>query len=98
MATDRSEELMRALQEKGYPDDFCKELAYRQLNTDYTATRMLGHLYRHSEASRIEDVVDEMLAILYDRNALIQKHEAEQAQAKISEIYRYGLNEQETNE
>ena len=91
MATDRSEELMRALQEKGYPDDFCKELAYRQLNTDYTATRMLGYLYRHSEASRIEDVVDEMLA-------LIQKHEAEQAQAKISEIYRYGLNEQETNE
>ena len=85
-------------QEKGYPDDFCKELAYRQLNTDYTATRMLGYLYRHSEASRIEDVVDEMLAILYDRNALIQKHEAEQAQAKISEIYRYGLNEQETNE
>lgn len=98
MATDRSEELMRALQEKGYPDDFCKELAYRQLNTDYTATRMLGYLYQHSEASRIEDVVDEMLAILYDRNALIQKHEAEQAQAKISEIYRYGLNEQETNE
>ena len=98
MATDRSEELMRALQEKGSPDDFCKELAYRQLNTDYTATRMLGYLYRHSEASRIEDVVDEMLAILYDRNALIQKHEAEQAQAKISEIYRYGLNEQETNE
>ena len=47
MATDRSEELMRALQEKGYPDDFCKELAYRQLNTDYTATRMLGYLYRH---------------------------------------------------
>lgn len=92
MATDRSEELMRALQEKGYPDDFCKELAYRP------ATRMLGYLYRHSEASRIEDVVDEMLAILYDRNALIQKHEAEQAQAKISEIYRYGLNEQETNE
>lgn len=92
MGTDRSKELLRALQEKGYPDDFCKELAYRQLNTDYTATRMLGYLYRHLEAPRIEDVVDEMLAILYDRNALIQKHEAEQAQAKISEIYRYGLN------
>ena len=98
MATDRSEELLRALQEKGYPNDFCKEVAYKQLNTDYTATRMLGYLYRNSEAPRIEDVVDEMLAILYDRNALIQKHEAEQAQEKISEIYRYGLNEQETNE
>lgn len=90
MATDRSEELFRALKSKGFPDDFCKELTYRQLNTDYTVTRMLGYLYRQSE-SRIEDVVDEMLAILSDRNSLIQKHEMEQAQAVISEVYRNGL-------
>ncbi len=62
MASSRSKELYQALQAKGYPDDFCRELAYRQLNTDYTATRMLGYLYRISEL-RIEDVVDEMLAI-----------------------------------
>lgn len=42
------------------------------MNTDYTATRMLGYLYRISEP-RPEDVVDEMLAILSDRNAIIQK-------------------------
>lgn len=72
MATDRSDELYRALKSKGYADDFCKELAYRQLNTDYTATRMLGYLYRTSEP-RIEDVVDEMLAILTDRDSLVKE-------------------------
>lgn len=90
MAADRSEELFRALQSKGYPNDFCRELAYKQLNTDYTATRMLGYLYRISEP-RIEDVVDEMLAILSDRDRLVEKHQVEDAQAKLNEVYRYGL-------
>lgn len=90
MATDKSEELFLALKSKGFRDDFCMELAYRQLNTDYTATRMLGYLYRQTEP-RIEDVVDEMLAILSDRNSLIQKHEMEEAQAVINEVYRNGL-------
>ena len=90
MASSRSKELYRVLKAKGYPDDFCRELAYRQLNTDYTATRMLGYLYRISEL-RIEDVVDEMLAIQSDRNAIIQKKELEQAQATINRMYREGL-------
>ena len=90
MATDRSEELMRALQEKGYPDDFCKELAYRQLNTDYTATRMLGYLYRVTDP-RIEDLIDEMRAILSDRDQIIRKKEMERAQAVINDIYKNGL-------
>ena len=74
MATDRSNELYHVLKEKGYPEDFCREIAYRQMNTDYTATRMLGYLYRIS-SPRPEDVVDEMLAILSDRNAIMQKKE-----------------------
>ena len=90
MASSRSKELYQALKDKGYPDDFCRELAYRQLNTDYTATRMLGYLYRISEP-RIEDVVDEMLAIQSDRNAIIQKNELEQAQAAINRMYRERL-------
>ena len=90
MASSRSKELYQALKDKGYPDDFCRELAYRQLNTDYTATRMLGYLYRISEP-RIEDVVDEMLAIQSDRNAIIRKKELEQAQAAINRMYREGL-------
>ena len=49
MAESRQDELYDALQLKGYPEDFCREIAYRQMNTDYTATRMLGYLYRISE-------------------------------------------------
>lgn len=90
MAEKRCDQLYRALLEKGYPEEFCKEIAYRQLTTDFTATRMLGYLYRVS-SPRIEDVVDEMLAILSDRNAIIQKKEMEHAQAKINRIYREGL-------
>ena len=49
-----------------------------------------SYLYRISEL-RIEDVVDEMLAIQSDRNAIIQKKELEQAQAAINRMYREGL-------
>lgn len=90
MAESRTEELYRVMREKGYPDDFCKEIAYKHMNTDYTATRMLGYLYRISEP-RLEDIVDEMLAILSDRNAIIQKKELEHAQATINRIYNEGL-------
>ena len=46
MPETRNDELYRALKHNGYPDDFCREIAYRQMNTDFTATRMLGYLYR----------------------------------------------------
>ena len=60
------------------------------MNTDYTATRMLGYLYRVS-SPRVEDLVDEMLAILSDRQQIIQKKEMEQAQAVMNDVYRNGL-------
>ena len=90
MSESRTDELYHALKEKGYPDALCREIAYKYLNTDYTATRMLGYLYRVS-APRVEDVVDEMLAILSDRDAIIQKKELEHAQATINSVYRKGL-------
>lgn len=90
MASDRTDELYRLLLDKGYPKEFCAEIAYKNLNTDYTATRMIGYLYRIS-TPRIEDLVDEMLAILSDRDAIIRKKESEHAQAVVSDIYRNGL-------
>lgn len=62
MATEKSQELFRALCENGTPKDLSKEIAYKQMNTDYTATRIIGYLYGRSQL-RVEDVVDEMLAI-----------------------------------
>ena len=87
MASERTDELYKVLLDRGYPKEFCAEIAYKNMNTDYTATRMLGYLYRVSNP-RIEDLVDEMLAILSDRDAIIQKKEMEHAQAVINEIYR----------
>ena len=60
------------------------------MNTDYTATRMLGYLYRVTDP-RIEDLIDEMLAILSDRDQIIRKKEMERAQAVINDIYKNGL-------
>lgn len=90
MALERTEELYRLLVERGYPEELCAEITYKHMNTDYTATRMLGYLYRVSNP-KIKDLVDEMLAILSDRDQLVQKKELERAQAVINEIYRNGL-------
>ena len=88
MAAERIDELYKVLLDKGYPKELCAEIAYKHMNTDYTATRMLG--YRISQP-RVEDLIDEMLAILSDREQIIQKKESERAQAVISDIYRNGL-------
>ena len=90
MGAERTDELYKVLLTKGYPKELCAEIAYKNLNTDYTATRMLGYLYRYTEP-RLEDVIDEMIAILSDREEIIKKKEMEQAQAVINEIYRNGL-------
>lgn len=90
MASERTDELYKVLLSKGYPKEFCAEISYKHMNTDYTATRMLGYLYRVSNP-RIEDLVDEMLAILSDREEIIRKKEMEHAQSVINEIYRNGL-------
>ena len=72
MGTERTDELYKVLLTKGYPKELCAGIAYKNLNTDYTATRMLGYLYRYTEP-RLEDVIDEMIAILSDREEIIKK-------------------------
>ena len=88
--TEISMQLYHMMIERGYPENLC-DLVTRNLNTDYTATRMIGYLSHYSNLPDVE-VVDEMLAILSDRNAIMCKKEAEQAQAKINELYRFGLD------
>ena len=63
MGSERTDELYKLLLIKGYPKELCSEIAYNILNADYTATRMLVYLYRYTEP-RMEDVIDEMIAIL----------------------------------
>ena len=83
--TDKSMQLYRMLQERGYAEDLCV-LISKNLNTDFTAKRMIGYLSHYKNLPETE-VVDEMLAILSDRNAIMQKKQMEQTQAKINEWY-----------
>jgi hypothetical protein len=48
---------------------------------------MMGYLAK-SDVLPLEEVADEMLAILSDRDRIMQKHQTEYAQAKINEMYR----------
>ena len=83
--TEKSMQLYRMLQKRGYPEDFC-DLISKNLNTDFTASRMIGYLSRYSNLPVVE-IVDEMLAILSDRDAIISKKKMEYNQAKINEWY-----------
>lgn len=86
----KSDLLYEMLLEKGFEESYCKALVTKYLTTEYTQTRMLGYLYRYSSPS-IEEVTDEMLAILSDREEIRKKHEMEYAQSKINELYQNGL-------
>lgn len=94
--TEKSNELYEALLAKGFPEEFCKELTYKYLNTDYTAGRMIGYLNKMPKL-RIEDCVDEMLAILSDRDRFVEKHRMLEAQAVMNDVYRNGLGIDDDN-
>ncbi len=83
-------QLYSLLQKRGFEPRFC-ELISKEMCTDWTATRMLGYL-RAVPNARQEDVVDEMLAIMSDRDRIRQKHEMEYYQSRINEIYNSGLD------
>ncbi|MDO4188171.1 MAG: hypothetical protein Q4D29_04200 [Lachnospiraceae bacterium] len=91
MATEKSQELMEELLKKGYPEEFCREVTYKYMNTDFTAGRMIGYLKKMPKL-RIEDCVDEMLAIISDRDRIVEKHRMLEAQAVMNEVYRNGIS------
>ena len=76
--TELSMQLYRMLKDRGYHEHLC-ELISRNLNTDFTAARMIGYLSHYSNLPEVE-IVDEMLAILSDRDAIMKKKESEHAQ------------------
>ena len=70
-----SAELYEIMLDKGYSEQF-SDLITRSLNTDFTAGRMIGYLSHYASLPEVE-VVDEMLAILRDRNQIMKKKEIE---------------------
>lgn len=84
-----SEELRDILQEKGYSQQF-SDLITRNLNTDFTAGRMIGYLSHYTNLPE-EEIVDEMLAILSDHSRIMQKKGMEQNNAKWNQMRWEGL-------
>ena len=84
--SEKSRQLYDLMIDKGYPEDFAA-LIVSEMHTDFTATRMIGYIARCGNVP-LEEVADEMMAILSDRDRITQKHMLEHAQAKINEMYR----------
>lgn len=89
----KSIELYRMMVDLGYPEPFCNQITCN-LNTDFTATRMIGYL-RHYKKLPLEEIVDEMLAILEDRNRIMQKKTLEETNANWNYIMMNGFAEEE---
>lgn len=74
----------------GYPEVFCMQIT-QNLNTDFTAKRMLGYL-KHAGKPSLEDVADEMLAILEDRNRIMDKKDLENVNASWNRMMMEGFD------
>lgn len=85
------EKLYQVLMDREYDPHFCQLIA-EQMGTPWTAMRMLGYLRQLPRVSE-EEIVDEMLGILSDRDRIRDKKIMEHAQSKINEIYNRGLGE-----
>ena len=89
----KSLELYDIMIKPRYPAEFCDQIT-KNLNTDWTAGRMMGYL-SHYKKLPLEEIVDEMLAILSDRNAIMQKKELEKTNAAWNEFLQHGFEEKE---
>ena len=80
--SEKSIELYNLMLQRGYPEQFCDEVT-KNLNTDFTAKRMIGYLL-HYQKLPLEEIADEMLAILSDRNRIMQKKELESINSSLN--------------
>ena len=85
-----SRELYEILIDKGYSEQF-SDLITKNLNTDFTAGRMIGYLSHYTSLPEAE-IVDEMLSILSDRNRIMQKKDMEATNARWNRIMEEGFD------
>ncbi|MBR5952671.1 hypothetical protein SAMN04487829_0499 [Pseudobutyrivibrio sp. NOR37] len=84
-----SKELYSTLVEDGYSIEFAT-LITDNLNTDFTAGRMLGYLAHYDHLPEVE-IADEMLAILSDRKQIMDKKAAESYNAAWNNYRQAGI-------
>lgn len=91
MKSEKSKDLYELMLRKGYTEEF-SDLITQNLNTDFTAKRMIGFLAQFQQAS-LEVIVDEMLAILNDRNRLMNKKILENTNIAMNQLLNHGLDD-----
>ena len=80
-----SSDLYDLMVRKGYPEEFALAVA-NEMRTEYTSGRMTGYISKNPMLPP-QEVADEMLSILAERDRLIEKHIARSAQEKINQMY-----------
>ena len=89
-------ELYEMMLDRGYPEEFC-DLITKNLHTAFTAGRMMGYLSHYQELP-LEEIVDEMLSILADRNRIMQKKQLESNNAEWNRFLEEGFGLDEDDE
>ena len=86
-------ELYEEMRHRGYSEEFANAVT-ENLNTDFTAKRMLGYLsyYRYPP---MEEVADEMITILMDRKRIMEKMENERVNAAWNQIMMEGFGDED---
>ena len=82
-------DLVRAIVRMGYPEEFGTAVA-DNLRTENTMSRMLRYL-DHAKPRSAEEIADEMLAIMEDRERWIRKKTAEYYNSKYNEFLDRGF-------
>ena len=92
--SEKSLQLYNILLKRGYPEGFCLEVTLN-LNTDWTANRLIGYLRQYDSKLPMEDIADEVLAILSDRDRIMQKKRNEETNMRLNRIMWEGFGEEE---
>ena len=87
--TERRQQLIHIIESYGYPKEFAAVLA-DELKTEKQMTRMIGYLLS-AHPTRIEDIVDEILAIKADFASYRQKKINEYNNIAYNDLLNKGL-------
>ena len=90
------EKLIFALVKRGFPAEFGQVIA-DQHGTEMTMKRMISYLH-HDGVYSAEEIVDEMLAILAERDSWQRKHIAEYNNRKYNDLLNFGLGSEDEDE
>lgn len=87
------QELVQTLAAMTYPEEFGYVIA-ENLKTEKMIRRMTSYL-RQARPASAEEIADEMLAIMEQRDQWVRKKKAEYWNQKYNELLWYGLDDEE---